>query len=97
MSTEPGLVDLLEAVNDERSLVRFMEALASDFADFQAVERSLPSPKYGPAAFGWENTRFDAVLDAAAAWAADTRGGKLDAPNPWRRFAGMLYAGKVYE
>jgi hypothetical protein len=97
----PGnLEDLLDAVCDEGSFVRFLEALAADRADEVAKEKITPSSPYGPGANGWENGTIEGFLECASAWARDSRNGfqyykKPD--NPWKRCADILFMGKIYE
>lgn len=61
----------------------------------EAAGRDAPGPPYGPTRAGRENGTSGSHLAAAAA-----RAGASPPPgdvNPWRRAAGVLYAGKVYE
>ena len=90
---------LLESVHDETTFVAFVDALASDFAMEQELEKQNPSSPYGPGALGWENGTVDSVLGAAAAWghSSSLRGETSSVPNPWKRCATILYAGKWYE
>jgi hypothetical protein len=100
MPQEP--FDLLESVHDEESFLDFLSALAADRADSIAKEKVRRSSPYGPEANDWENISIDAYLDAAVAWArASSKGLPLadyvPSPNPWRRCAEILYAGRIYE
>ncbi|HVW53892.1 MAG TPA: hypothetical protein VHC91_26375 [Trinickia sp.] len=99
MTQTLDLVALLGSVKDEASFIAFVDALASDFAMEQELEKRNPSSPYGPGALGWENGTVDSVLSAAAAWghASSLRGGATSEPNPWKRCAMILYAGKWYE
>lgn len=98
-SEDRDLDALLEEVSDEPTFIAFVQALGSDFAREQALEAQSPSLPYGPGKLGWENGTVDAVFDAAAAWgnAKLLTGSPSIEPNPWRRCAHILYAGKFYE
>jgi hypothetical protein len=89
--------DLLDGVQDEASFIAFVEALASDFARELKLEAETPSSPYGPGALGWENSRIDSMLEAAASYADSTRNPSAPDPNPWHRCAEILYMGKIYE
>jgi hypothetical protein len=89
-----------EAVCDEDSFLRFLEALAADRADEVAKEKPWPSSPYGPGANGWENGTIEAFLESAVAWGKASRGGLefYERPdNPWKRCADVLFMGKIYE
>ncbi len=97
--TKP-LHELLDAVCDEDSFATFIDALATDWFDEQEKEKAEPSSPYGPGANAWEHGTIGDYLAAAAAWAASSKGGlPLYEPpaNPWKRFADILFAGKIYE
>jgi hypothetical protein len=94
------LETLRDAVCDEDSFVRFLEALAADRADEVEKEKRKPSSPYGPGANGWENGTIEAFLESASAWAQASKDGlesykKPD--NPWKRCAHILFMGKIYE
>ena len=94
------LIAKLHAVEDETTLIDFITALAADREDEVQKERSSPLSPYGPGANGWENGTIDTFLGAAAAWAESSKNGMPLYPkptNPWKRFADILYAGKIYE
>ncbi|WP_248801138.1 hypothetical protein [Pseudomonas sp. MWU13-2105] len=94
------LDQLLKSVCDEQSIIRFLEALGSDFAQERLLEKTSPSSPYGSGALGWVNVSVDAFFDAATSWAtASTRCSPTDAPvsNAWQRCASILLAGKFYE
>jgi hypothetical protein len=59
------LEGILDAVNDEQSFLRFVQALAEDWEDEQQKELANPSSPYGPGANGWENGTIGAYLNAA--------------------------------
>ncbi len=91
---------LADAVSDEPSFRRFLDALSEDWKDERRKEAVAPSSPYGPGANGWENATIGAFLESAAAWAeASASGTPHYAPpdNPWRRCAHILLAGKHYE
>ena len=95
-----NLLQKLEAVTDEASLVEFISALAADREDEVAKEKLHPSSPCGRGVNGWENITIESFLEAASAWAEDSRNGLSAFPkeqNPWRRCAAILYAGKTYE
>ena len=98
MSTD--LHELVTTVHDEESFLSFLRALLEDWESEQQSERLNPSPPYSPGENGWENGTIGAFLDAAIAWARDSRKGQFAQPldqNPWFRRAHILYAGKFYE
>jgi len=93
---------MLDAVEDERSLLLFMQALAADWESACRLDSSTPSSLHGAGANGWENGTISAYLEAAASWGEASIDGlplasyaKPD--NPWRRVAQILYMGKIYE
>jgi hypothetical protein len=90
---------LLGDVNDERSFIAFVEALANDFAREQEMEAENPSGPYGPGQLGWENATVNDVLGTAAAWGHVKllTGTPPFSANPWQRCAQIIYAGKFYE
>jgi hypothetical protein len=99
-SVEPPrkeLHEVLDDVCDSRTLLIFVQALIEDRKSAITAERAEPSSRYGPDAGGWENTKIDTYLSAAARWAEDTNFGELSPDNPWKQFAVMLYCGKIYE
>jgi len=95
----PSLDDLLEAVIDEFTFVKFVAALGADFALERVLETKAPSDSWAAGALGWENITVDAVFESATAWANDTTNIDVDRvnQNPWKRCAHILYAGKFYE
>jgi hypothetical protein len=56
-----------------------------------------------PGANGWQHWSIENFLEAAAAWAEDSKDGMplqpgwQKAENPWKRCAEILYMGKHYE
>jgi hypothetical protein len=78
------MFNVASRVQDEKSFIDFLHALAAD--------------RQGDGA--WENGTIEAFLDAAAAWAEVTAGKNAAArrnENPWQRCAQILSAGKFYE
>ena len=78
------MFNVASRVQDEKSFVEFLHALAADRQDEAA----------------WENGTIEAFLDAAAAWGEATTGKDVAAKrneNPWQRCAQILSAGKFYE
>jgi hypothetical protein len=95
-----NLEALRDAVSDEDSFVRFLEALSADRADEVEKGKGLPSSPYGPDVNGWENGSIETFLDSAAAWAEASKNGlgSYSRPdNPWKRCADILFMGKIYE
>ena len=93
------VADLADEVEDERSFIAFLDALAQDFGRERAIEAERPSSPYSSGALGWEHDTIDAMLEAAAAWGASS-GEAWQAGedrNPWRRCARIILAGKLYE
>ena len=81
----PDPVGLLEQVTDQTSFLTFVKALAEDARENRDE---------------WENATIADYLASAAAWAEDSDFGAsqgLSRQNPWRRFAVLLYTGKIYE
>lgn len=94
------LTILLNNVHDEQTFILFAEALLIDRKEAAENESNSPSPLYSPDRGGWENIRIDTFLEAALAWAKDSKFGRnqgLSENNLWRRFASFLYCGKIYE
>ena len=95
-----NLIEQLDAVSDEASLMKFIEALAEDLEDEIKKEKTDPSSPYGSGANGWENRDLSSFLRASLAWVEDSRDGieTYQKPeNPWKRVADILYCGKIYE
>jgi hypothetical protein len=79
-ASDPHLVQLLERTEDLESFLRFVSALERDVVTHRGE---------------WQNWTIDGYLEAAVAWARDSR--QLPEPASWRSFAEFLYAGKIYE
>ena len=95
-----NLYEQLNSVEEEESLMKFVEALVKDLDDELQKEKIKPSSPYGPGANGWENIKLSDFLWAATSWAESSKNGlpmyeKSD--NPWKRIADILYAAKIYE
>ena len=90
------MFNIASRVQDERSFLEFLEALAGDRQNEVKNEKVKPTSPYGPGANGWENGTIEAFLDAAAAWGKATTG-RNPAGNAWQRCAQILSAGKFYE
>jgi hypothetical protein len=91
---------LLKAVQDDKSFIEFVDALASNFEEEREVELATPASPYSPGTLGWENETVGTFLGAAAAWGFSTAlnpKNNTAAQNPWSRCAHILYAGKFYE
>jgi hypothetical protein len=97
--TKIDIETMLEAVVDEQTFLRFLEALAVDWED----GHQNPASSYGRDANGWENGTIGAYLDASASWGQASINGlpqkaAYEKPsNSWRRAAQILYMGKIYE
>ncbi len=94
------LDELLKSVTDEASLLRFISALREDRLAEDAAQQTSGIDACGRGPQGWENHTIEGFLEAALAWAESTNFGKtqgMSEANPWRRFAGFLYCGKIYE
>lgn len=74
-----NLDDAVDNVTDQQSFYIFVEALIREWE--QDGER-------------WENRTLGSFLEAALAWARDSR---LDPVPNWRAFAEFLVAGTLYE
>jgi hypothetical protein len=97
---EDALFQAREAVHDEETFLQFLLALRDDREAAVAQEKVAPSSPFGPGAGGWENTTIERFLDTAVRWARDSVNGNpfyKKPDNPWRRFADILYAAKIYE
>ncbi len=77
---------LMDAVEDERTFVAFLLALAED--------------RRKNADYRWQWDSIEDFLEASAAWAADTKtaiNGYTPPDNAWKRCADIIFAGKIYE
>jgi len=95
-----NLIEHLDAVCDEASLMKFIEALAEDLEDEIKKEKENPSSPYGAGANGWENRDLSSFLRASLAWVEDSKDGietYQNPDNPWKRIADIFYCGKIYE
>lgn len=80
--------ELVEQVETKDDFLRFLDALQNDF-------KSNPVE--------WENADLHSYLSAIRAWTGDmdgyfrNRGVELPVSNPWKLFANILLAAKMYE
>lgn len=93
---QDDIFNIASRVQDEKSFLEFLEALAADRQDGVNEEKVKPTSPYAPAAKGWENGSIEAFLDAASAWGKATAG-RNETGNVWQRCAQILSAGKFYE
>lgn len=94
------LINALESVEDEESFIRFVSALGEDKAEETKEKTRNQSSPFGKGDKGWENTKIEDFLEAAAEWAKDSQAGLEYYKKPeniWKRCADILYAGKIYE
>ena len=95
-----SLTEALDSVIDEDSFIEFVQALGEDRADEVKKEKENPSSPYGPGANGWDSQTIEDYLFSAAGWAESSKNGMplyKKPENPWKRFADILYAAKIYE
>jgi hypothetical protein len=98
MHDEPH--ELLEAVVDEASFLKFVVALREDREAEVSAQKIKNVDSFGRGPNDWENHTIEAFLEAASSWAEDSDFGKtqgLTDANPWKKFAVFLYCGKIYE
>ena len=81
------LHELVETVVDEESFVAFLLAMSEDYVRSSGIDCPL----------AWQSDSIDSMLEAAAAWASETRNTAHQTPNPWQRCAEIIWAGKHYE
>jgi hypothetical protein len=89
------LEDCLDQVSDRETFLTFVKALVEDRKDSIELETVNPSSPYGSEAGGWENTTLESFLEAALAWAVESK--QLPNVASWKAFAEFLYCGKIYE
>jgi hypothetical protein len=77
-----------KAVTDRDSFLAFVRALAEDRRMSVAAERASPISPYGADAGGWENVTIETFLEAALAWAEDSR--RFPVEPSWQAFATFL-------
>ncbi len=93
--TSDQLFEVLEAIADESSFVRFVELLVADRRSADALSLTIDGFRGG-----WANQTIADFLDASSAWAKDSDFGKRPGAkptNPWQLFATFLWAGRGYE
>lgn len=90
------LEDKLDRVTDRETFLEFVRALAADRAEMAKDEAKYP---YGGQPDGWESSTIESYLEAAVAWAVDSRDLPTGLPSTpsWQAFATFLYCGKIYE
>lgn len=89
-----------DAVVDEASFIHFLNVLSTDWFTENELHALSPQAPYSAGALGWENGNIGAFLEASASWAESSKNGPrfYDVPsNHWRRFADILFMGKIYE
>jgi hypothetical protein len=89
------LFEVLEAVADESSLIRFVELLVADRQSADSLSLTVDGFQGD-----WANQTIADFLEAASAWAKDSDFGERPGPkpsNPWQLFATFLWAGRGYE
>ena len=92
--------ELIDSVETEEDFLNFLLVLAEDREDEVEKEKANPSSPYGPGANGWENGSIESFLGAALAWGQSSKNGLEfyeKPPNPWKRAAQIIHAGKFYE
>jgi hypothetical protein len=79
-----SLTEKLDGVNSLDSFLEFVDALI--------VDRHAKGST-------WQNYSIEAYLEAAAAWARDSKGQRngMSSEATWQSFAAFLYCGKIYE
>lgn len=100
MPLSERLVELEDAVCDERTFLDFLNALAQERLADEEAESKTPSNPYGPSHAGWECSTIGTYLDAASAWAESSIDGLPLMPketNSWKRIAQILHAAKAFE
>ena len=94
------LYERIDTVNDERSFLKFVDALRKDREKEVTAQSATPVDPCGRGPYGWENHTIEDFLEAAQAWAEDSNFGEsqnLKEASPWKKFAVFLYCGKIYE
>lgn len=94
---------VLSDLSDQGALVRHTlpreNPASTDEEEFLAAARALEADRRGfPKS--WENQTIEDFLEAAIAWAEDSKFGAkqgLDGATPWRKVIAFLEAGKIYE
>ena len=91
---------LLSAVSDQSSFLAFARALMADRERAAQIERGSSAGTDQREVEAWQNVTIESFLEAAIAWAEDSRFGAsqgLEPDNPWKKFAVFLQCGKIYE
>ena len=90
------LHELLETVDGPESFLEFVRKLQAD----RISEANHSTDEFGRGVSGWENHTIEDFLEAAIAWADDSKFGSdqgLKDASPWKMCATFLYCGKIYE
>jgi len=83
-ATKKSLVEELDDIESFEQFAQFVSKLHTDFKENSG---------------DWENENVGDAYESMAAWLRDSIScGKIDPANvPWRLFANILYAAKIYE
>src|SRR5215203_3106180 len=88
--------ELLDKVQDRRSFIDFVEALAAEREEAQAIESENPE-MYFDGALNWKNAQIGAYLYACLDYFEDKPYHKPEKDPSWKMFAEFLYFGKIIE
>lgn len=89
--------ELLDQVNDKNSFIAFVEALADEREEAQALEKAEPKRYCLDGAHNWKNADIASFLAAGLAYFDEKPFHKPEEHPSWRMFAEFLYCGKIYE
>ena len=84
------LHDQVEAVTDEASFLKFVEALRQDRIAEETAQHTVEIDHCGRGPNGWENHSIDAFLEATSRWAEASDFGKTQGVSDdelWKKFA----------
>ncbi|MFB3892170.1 MAG: hypothetical protein ACE15C_09125 [Phycisphaerae bacterium] len=85
--------ELLDKVCDAQSFIAFVEALASERAEAERIERAEPLHRVD-GALDWKNAKISEYLSACLSHFVFHE--PKEEPT-WREFAEFLYSGKIIE
>ncbi|GMA99566.1 hypothetical protein [Pelosinus sp. IPA-1] len=88
---------LVDQVHDEKTFLIFLKALMDGRIDEVEKEKISLSSPYGAGANGWQNDTIEGFLEAAIAWAEDSKRGIGDVEsgtNASEKIVLILYMGK---
>ncbi|NJO78200.1 MAG: hypothetical protein HC827_06500 [Cyanobacteria bacterium RM1_2_2] len=88
---------LLQQVKDKQTFIQFVQALALEREQAEAIEREDPNYYRVNGALGWENGDIASFLWAALEYFKTRPLDEQEAPLSWAMFAEFLYFGKLYE